>query len=126
MIKVKGIGGIFFRATDHEEMNAWYRAHLGVPITEGCALFKWRNYEDPGLEQVTVWSIFPKDSEYFVNPKQEFMVNYIVDSLDQCLEQLRSEGVHVDDKMEESEFGKFGWASDPEGNRIELWEPPKK
>jgi predicted enzyme related to lactoylglutathione lyase len=127
MAKVIGIGGIFFRAKDPESINAWYREHLGVPVTEdGCAVFPWREDSAPGREQSTIWSAFATDTDYFGDGRQEFMVNYIVDSLDELLTQLRRQGVKVDDRVEESEFGRFGWATDPEGRRIELWEPPKK
>jgi catechol 2,3-dioxygenase-like lactoylglutathione lyase family enzyme len=126
MLKVKGIGGVFFRATDFKAMNEWYEKHLGLPVTEdGCAVFKWREHGNPLREQSTVWSAFPMDTSYFVKQDQQFMINYIVDSLDDFIAQLKSQGLEVDDQIEESEFGRFGWVYDPEGNRIELWEPPK-
>lgn len=126
MNRVKGIGGIFFRASDHESTREWYKKHLGIPVTEdGCAVFKWRDPDNPEKEQATIWSTFPEDTEYFAHKDQRFMVNYIVESLDEVLGQLRSEGVKVDEKIVESEFGKFGWLYDPDGNKIELWEPPR-
>jgi predicted enzyme related to lactoylglutathione lyase len=126
MTKVKGIGGVFFRSADCKAQNEWYQEHLGVPVTEhGCAIFPWREHGNPEREQSTVWSAFPKDTDYFENEKQQFMINYIVESLDQALADLKRSGVKVVDDIQESEFGRFGWCVDPEGNRIELWEPPK-
>ena len=126
MVKVKGIGGIFFRSLNKENINDWYRTHLGIPVTEdGCAVFKWRDSDDQNIEHMTVWSAFARDTDYFGNAKQQFMINYIVESLDQALAQLKAEGVKVDEHVEDSEFGRFGWVFDAEDNRIELWEPPK-
>lgn len=124
--KVRGIGGVFFKASDFKNLNEWYRRHLGVPITEdGCAVFRWRDQHNPMREHATVWSAFPGDTDYFGNESQRFMINYIVEDLDEALAQLKAAGIEVDENTEESEFGRFGWLSDPEGNRIELWEPPK-
>lgn len=126
MTKVKGIGGVFFRAADHKALNEWYKTHLGVPVTEdGCAVFQWREHQNPMKMQSTVWAAFPKDSDYFVNDRQQYMLNFIVDSLDETLARLKGEGVAVEEDIEESEYGRFGYVTDPEGNRIELWEPPK-
>lgn len=126
MTKVKGIGGVFFRGADSQAQNEWYQRHLGVPVTEeGCAIFRWREHGDPSKEQKTIWSVFPSDTDYFGNAEQQFMVNYIVESLDAVLAELKKDGVRIAERVEESEFGRFAWCFDPEGNRIELWEPPK-
>ncbi len=122
---VKGIGGVFFRSGNPEAQCEWYRKHLGVPVNEGCAVFRWREHEAPSMERSTIWSAFPKDTGYFGDSGQKFMINYIVDSLPDILAELRRGGVRVEEKVEESEFGRFGWCYDPEGNRIELWEPPR-
>ena len=123
--RVTGIGGIFFKADDPEKLGAWYAKHLQLPIEDwGGASFKWREKENSEREGYTIWSPFQSDTEYFEPSKKPFMINFRVENLDAVLEQLRAEGVTVDDKKEESEFGKFGWIMDPEGNRIELWEPP--
>ncbi len=124
MTRVTGIGGIFFKASDPEALQAWYRDHLGVPGSgDGYVVFRWRDAERdrPGE---TIWSAFKRDTTYFAPSAAPFMINYRVDDLHAVLAALRSEGVAVDDKIEESELGKFGWVMDPEGNRIELWEPP--
>ncbi len=126
MKRVTGLGGIFFKCKDPDAMKTWYQKHLGLePEPHGAVLFHWRDKDDPEKEGQTVWSAFPGDTDYF-NPSQSpFMINYRVDDLDAILAALREEGVDVDDKVEEYEYGKFGWIMDPEGNRIELWEPPK-
>ena len=127
MKRVTGIGGIFFKADDPKQLAGWYAKHLQLPTEEwGGARFQWRESEDPKREGYTLWSPFESDTDYFAPSKKPFMINFRVENLDAVLDELRAEGVTVDDKREESEFGKFGWVMDPEGNRIELWEPPKK
>jgi predicted enzyme related to lactoylglutathione lyase len=125
MNKVSGIGGVFFKARDPKALGAWYEAHLGVKFEDwGGTQFKWRRDDAPERTGITVWSLFKQDSTYFDPGGKSFMVNYIVDDLDAMRAQLRAAGVTLDDKVEESEYGRFGWAMDPEGNRFELWEPP--
>lgn len=124
MSRVTGIGGIFFKARDPEALRAWYRDHLGLDIQSwGGVTFRWSDAE-PDRPGVTVWSVFPEDSKYFDPSPAPFMVNYRVSDLARVLAELRAEGCSVDDKVDESDFGKFGWVMDPEGNRVELWEPP--
>ena len=119
MQRVTGIGGIFFKAKDPKALRAWYQQHLGVDVQEwGGAAFEWTT---PGM---TVWSINSDDSEYFAPSTAPFMINYRVADLAAVLEALRSEGCNVVEKTDESEFGKFGWVIDPEGNKVELWQPP--
>jgi predicted enzyme related to lactoylglutathione lyase len=123
--RVTGIGGVFFKARDQVRLGEWYKSHLGIDVQEGgWAVFKWRDAEDPTRPGSTVWSVFPEDTEYFGSGAQRAMVNYRVADLDSVLKALRSEGVAVDDRVEESAEGRFGWITDPEGNRIELWQPP--
>ena len=125
MKRVTGIGGIFFKANDPEQLKAWYYEHLGiVPDNQGYVTFAWREKDDPDSIGFTAWSLFTKDTPYFAPSEAPFMVNYRVADLYGLLEQLRREGVRVDDKVEEYEYGRFGWIYDPEGNKIELWEPP--
>ncbi|MBK9795088.1 MAG: VOC family protein [Holophagaceae bacterium] len=120
MKRVVGIGGIFFKARDPEALRAWYRAHLGMDVQAwGGTTFPWNRPDG-----TTVWSISPDSSEYFAPSQASFMVNYVVEDLHAVLAVLRSEGCEVDAKVDESDFGKFGWVMDPEGNRIELWQPP--
>lgn len=125
MQKVTGLGGVFFKAKDPKAMYAWYEEHLGIKSQPGTgAMFHWRDVDDPEKKGMTVWSIFPADTKYFGTGTAPFMLNYRVDDLKGLLAQLKAAGVTVDPKVEEAEYGKFGWITDPEGNRIELWEPP--
>ncbi len=117
---VLGIGGMFFKAKDPKALATWYREHLGVPVAEGET---YGQFSEARAE--TVWATFPLDTKYFAPSESSLMINYRVADLDAMLAQLRAAGVRVDEKVEESVFGKFGWAMDPEGNRIELWQPPK-
>jgi len=128
MEKVTGIGGIFFKAADAKSLREWYRDHLGVPIDEsyGAATFEWRERDTPDNVGMTVWSTFPATTTYFDPTRAPFMINYRVDDLDAMLEQLRQAGATVDEKVDDNDYGRFGWATDPEGNRFELWQAPKK
>ena len=119
MEHVTGIGGIFFKARDPKKMAAWYREHLGINAEDGHADFAWREKDRPEEIGRTVWSIFPADTDYFGSGA---MINYRVSNLDRMLEQLRQRGVTVE-KIEDYDYGRFAWITDPEGNRIELWEP---
>ncbi len=119
MERVTGIGGVFIRSARPDELRAWYAQHLGFDVDAewGGAVLR-----AAGGESLT-WAIFPGDTEYFGAREQQVMVNYRVADLDAMLAQLRAAGVEVDDRVEEMEFGRFGWAVDLDGNRIELWEP---
>lgn len=118
MERALGIGGVFLRASDPDALRAWYGRHLGIEIEEwGGTVFA----ADAGDQ--TVWSIFSGDTEYWPAEK-EAMLNYRVRDLDAMLAQLREAGVDVDENVQEFEYGRFGWAVDPEGNRFELWQPP--
>ena len=120
--RVTGIGGIFFKARDPEKLAAWYQDNLGIQIENGCADFAWRNKEHPEKAGRTVWSLFPADSDHFGQDGKQFMINYRVAHLDRMLDQLQHNGVTIQ-KVEDYDYGRFAWVSDPEGHRIELWEP---
>lgn len=123
MKRVTGIGGIFFKSRDPQALGAWYREHLGIDVQPwGGAAFRWGTLE--AGTGTTIWSPFKGDTDYFAPSAAPFMVNYRVDDLHALLAALRSEGCDVVDKVEESEYGRFGWVMDPEGNKLELWEPP--
>ena len=122
MERILGIGGVFFRAKDPKGLARWYQEHLGIPLDEGQS---YGTLQSAGGGEMTVWSTFPSDTEYFGPGGQELMVNYRVADLDAMLTQLRAAGAEVDDRIDEQEYGRFGWARDPEGNRFELWEPPE-
>ncbi|MBV8572890.1 MAG: VOC family protein [Acidobacteriaceae bacterium] len=124
MARIVGIGGVFFKSENPAALYSWYEQHLGIRGKPGeGGLFSWRRSDDPSKEEQTVWSIFPANTAYFGQSKSGCMLNYIVDDLDGLLQQLRAEGVAVDERTEECSFGKFGWITDPDGNRLELWEP---
>ena len=123
MERVTGIGGIFLKARDPKGLAAWYRDHLGVPIEEDQVYGTFTAGTDPASPEQTVWSAFPEDTTYFEPSEAPFMVNYRVANLDAMLAQLRAAGATVEDTVEDYAYGRFGWASDPEGNRFELWEP---
>ena len=120
MEKVLGIGGVFLKARDPQVLAGWYREHLGIAVepgqTHGVMI-------SAAAGEMIVWSTFPADTEYFGPGPATFMVNYRVKNLDAMLAQLRAAGAKVDEKVEDHDYGRFGWASDPEGNRFELWEP---
>jgi len=125
--RVTGIGGIFFQAEDPEKLYAWYEKHLGMkrePHGHGVTLH-WRDDVNPE-DASTTWAVFEKRSKSFEPSQAPFMLNYRVDDLDALLAALRAEGVEIDPKREDYDYGRFAWISDPEGNRIELWEPPKR
>ncbi|MGM1062972.1 VOC family protein [Saccharothrix sp. Mg75] len=118
MAKVTGIGGVFLRARNPARLAEWYRRHLGVPMGDGAAVtFHWTE------DETTTLALFAQDTAYFGEPGQRVMLNLRVDDLPVLLDQLRAQGVEVLPDTEESEFGRFGWCVDPEGNRIELWQP---
>ncbi len=119
MAHVTGIGGVFFHSRDPEALYRWYERHLGLTREpDGSVLFRWA---EPGE---TVFAIFPHDTKYFGPRGQSFMINFRVDDLDALLSALAAEGVEIDPKREEYPYGKFAWIVDPDGNRIELWQPP--
>jgi len=119
MARVTGIGGVFFTANDPAALADWYSRHLGIEVLEwGGAIFPG----DAGAK--TTWTIQPAGDDPFAPGSAPFMVNYRVDDLTALLASLRAAGCRVVGDAEESEYGKFGWVIDPEGNKLELWEPP--
>ena len=122
--RVIGIGGVFIKSADHQGLRAWYQEQLGLQNVPGQGVtLKWRAYEKPEVERHTIWSAFPSSSNYFDHSPAPFMINYIVDDLDAILEKLKKQGVEIDSKQEEYPNGRFAWIYDPDGNKIELWEP---
>lgn len=125
MKRVTGIGGIFFTAKDPIALRAWYQRHLGIDVQEwGGAAFVWADGEGKPTTGTTIWSVAQASGEAFAPSASPFMVNYRVENLDALLQALRDEGCKVLDATDDSEFGKFGWVIDPEGNKVELWQPP--
>ncbi len=123
MKRVTGIGGVFFKCDDPSKMKEWYQNHLGIKSDQYGGKFVWRDHQDKEKECITAWSPFPKDTEYYAPSKKDFMFNYRVENLEELLKVLKEEGVQIVGEMETYEYGKFGWIMDPEGNKIELWEP---
>lgn len=124
MPKVTGIGGIFFKTKDPDATKAWYQEHLGIPADEYGWSWGWRERDKPDEEGQTQWSPFKADTDYFSPSDAPFMVNYRVDDLDGLLAQLKAAGIEQVGEPEEYEYGKFAWIMDPDGVKIELWQPP--
>ena len=127
MARVTGIGGIFLRARDPKSLSAWYAKHLGIQIADyGGAPLLWTD-KIPATTGMTIWSLFPEDTPYFgkgnEKGQQQAMVNYRVDDLDALLTQLAAQGVTIDPHRDDFDYGRFAWITDPEGNRVELWQP---
>jgi predicted enzyme related to lactoylglutathione lyase len=125
MKRVTGIGGVFFKAQDPVALRAWYKTHLGIDVQDwGGAAFTWTDADGKPFAGMTIWNVSASGTDYYAPSTSSFMVNYRVADLQALLTVLRAEGCNVLDKVEESEFGRFGWVLDPEGNKVELWEPP--
>ena len=121
MKRVTGIGGIFFKAKDAPALHAWYKRHLGIDVQPwGGAAFTWTDGDGTPVGGTTIWSIGAADED----DSRPFTINYRVDDLRALVKVLREEGCNVLDKVDDSEYGKFAWVIDPEGNKVELWEPP--
>ena len=124
--RVTGIGGVLFKAKDTKALGAWYRDNLGLEVQGGAPewlAFEWREREKPSRLGSTVWALFRSDTKYFGPSQAPFMINYRVRNLDRMLAQLRAHGVGVEPKVADEFNGRFAWVMDPEGNKIELWEP---
>ena len=125
MKRVTGIGGIFFKAKDAPALQAWYKRHLGIDVQAwGGTAFSWADPDGTPTGGTTVWSVAPEESDQFAPGEASFMVNYRVEDLYAVVAALKAEGCNVLDKIDDSEYGKFAWVIDPEGNKVELWQPP--
>src|ERR1041385_7892106 len=125
---VTGIGGIFFKAEDPTKLGEWYARHLEINLEENMpmTIFRWRQANNPEQGGSTVWSVFPKDTDYFGSDDAQFMINYRVEDLDAILDALKKEGVEILRPATDHPYGRFAPIRDPEGNGIELWQPPDK
>ncbi|GAB5493234.1 MAG: VOC family protein [Phototrophicaceae bacterium] len=129
--RVTGIGGIFFKAKNPEQLTAWYDKHLGISRLphspwgqdDESPLFEWRDNDNPEKKRYSVFGVFPENTSYFEPSKASFMFNFIVEDLDSLLSELASEGINYIDKIHEFPYGRFAHITDPEGNLIELFEP---
>jgi predicted enzyme related to lactoylglutathione lyase len=123
MAKVLGVGGIFFKAKDPKALSEWYKKWLGVPAEyPNGAMFMPDTMPDGAM---TIWSAFDADTKYFEPSKSAFMINLIVDDVEGALQQVVEGGATLAGKPESHEYGSFGWFVDPDGNKVELWQPPK-
>ncbi len=120
MAKVIGFGGVFFKSRDPKALRDWYAKHFGLAMSDYGASFA----EDVSRPGLTLWAPFGLETGYFAPSTREFMFNFRVDNLAELLDRLRAEGVEVDPNVHEDDNGRFGWIMDPEGTRIELWQPP--
>jgi predicted enzyme related to lactoylglutathione lyase len=126
MKRVTGIGGIFFKAKDAPALRSWYQRHLGIDVqTWGGAAFDWADSEGKPVAGTTAWSIASAETDQFAPSMSSFMVNYRVADVHALVKALREEGCNVLDKVDDSDYGKFAWVIDPEGNKVELWQPPE-
>ena len=121
--KVTGIGGIFFKTQNPDKMKEWYNKNLGLVTDEYGSPFEFRNANNPDEINYLQWSPFSQDTKYFDPSPKEFMINYRVENLVELVAVLKKDGVEIVDDIEEFEYGKFVHIMDPEGNKIELWEP---
>jgi predicted enzyme related to lactoylglutathione lyase len=129
--RVTGVGGFFFKAENPGKLADWYRAHLGIALVAAGKgehapqfhSFQWREKDHPETIGATAFSIFPANTKDFEPSSASFMMNFRVANLERLLAQLKEEGAKAGDKIDDESNGRFGWAMDPEGNRIELWEP---
>lgn len=124
MKKVTGIGGIFFKSKDPKATTEWYKKNLGLNTNPYGAMFDWYEGHDNTIKAQTQWSPFADNTKYFEPSTKEFMINYRVENLEALIVELKSAGVTFVDEMETYDYGKFIHILDPEGNKIELWEPP--
>jgi len=125
MKRVTGLGGVFFKTKDPKKTKEWYQKHLGMKMDEYGFSFRWIDSEQPDAKvpALTAWSPFKEDTQYFSPSEKPYMFNYRVENLVELMKVLKEEGVPVVGEIEEYPYGKFGWIMDPEGNKIELWEP---
>lgn len=123
MARVVGLGGVFFRAKNPKELGDWYKKWLSVPVEHpyGASL----KPEEMPANSFSVWAPFQDSTDYFDPSGRDYMFNLVVDDLDGALSQVKEGGAELVGNIDESEFGRFGWFLDPEGNKVELWEPPK-
>ena len=125
MKRVTGLGGVFFKTADPKKTREWYGKHLGLPVDDYGASFQWLEADKPDAKSpaLTQWSPFAADTKYFQPSEKPYMFNYRVENLVELLKVLKEEGVEIVGEMQEYPYGKFGWIMDPDGNKIELWEP---
>ncbi len=120
--RVTGLGGFFFKSANPKKLKNWYHQHLGIDSGQFGWSFLWKDQND-GSQGTTVWNVMDEATDYLNPSKQPFMMNFRVEKLEELLEVLKAEGVQTVGEMESFPYGKFAWIMDPDGNKIELWEP---
>jgi predicted enzyme related to lactoylglutathione lyase len=121
--KITGLGGVFFKAKDPKATKQWYNEHFSLGTDQYGKAFAWRDVNNKEHIGYTQWSAMSKDTDYFAPSKQDYMINYRVENLEALLEDLKSKGITQVGKVDKYDYGKFAWVLDPDGNKIELWEP---
>lgn len=121
--KITGIGGVFFKCKDPQAMRKWFHEKFGLSDDKYGHPFLWKKHDSANKNGYTVWNPFDDNSDYFKPSKQKYMINYRVENLQELIEELRESGVTIVGDIQSFEYGKFGWILDPEGNKMELWEP---
>jgi predicted enzyme related to lactoylglutathione lyase len=124
MARVTGIGGVFFKSrSNHQQLAAWYEKHLGLTLEPwGGAILKWPD-DQAGDKGITVWNVAATNTDWFAPSDASFMINYRVDDLAQLVQQLQQAGIEILQGPETHENGSFAWICDPDGNKLELWQP---
>ncbi len=120
--RILGIGGVFFKSANRDQMREWYAQHLGLVDKGEGVMLPWREHDDSQKEQVTAWTIFPSSTRY-IPANQSLMIDYLVDDMDALLDRLKREGVRIDAKRINESYGHFAWIYDSDGNKVELWQP---
>ncbi len=123
MAKVTGIGGIFFKTKNVQKTKDWYQQNLGLQTDQWGTNFEWRSASDPNKKGFTQWSPSSLESKFFGESGQQFMMNYRVDDLEELLKDLRNQGVTILGEIETYDYGKFAHIEDPDGHKVQLWEP---
>jgi predicted enzyme related to lactoylglutathione lyase len=121
--KVTGLGGVFFKSEDPDSLKKWYTNNLGLDTDQYGHMFKWLYSEDPDKVGYTQWSVFDAKTDYLNPSKKDYMINFRVENIEALIEELKSNGMKVIGDMESYDYGKFAWVMDPDGNKVELWEP---
>jgi predicted enzyme related to lactoylglutathione lyase len=121
--RITGLGGVFFKSGNPDNLKKWYTQHLGLDTDQYGHMFKWRHTENPEKLGYTQWSVFDVKTEYLNPSTKDFMINFRVENLVELVEELKSKGMEVIGEIESYDYGKFAWVMDPDGNKIELWEP---
>ena len=121
--KITGIGGVFFKCQNPDAIRKWYHDNFGLSDDKYGHTFVWKKPENPEKNGYTAWNPFDDKSDYFEPSKQKYMINYRVENLEELLQELKEAGATIVGDIQSFDYGKFGWLLDPEGNKIELWEP---